>query len=120
MSFADPQSVTLNSASVSLPRTASGNGTGVFTSSDSLARLSVAHAYGKRIRRTARLDVKKLTADPYNDGLNSIFSMATYLVVDVPLVGYTIADQLDVVKGLTTWLTASTNAKTTQLLGGEN
>jgi hypothetical protein len=46
--------------------------------------------------------------------------MSAYLVIDVPLVGYTIAEQKQVVDGLTAYCTASTGARITQLLGGEN
>jgi hypothetical protein len=46
--------------------------------------------------------------------------MSAYLVIDVPKVGYTIAEQKQIVDALTAYLTASTGAKVTQLLGGEN
>jgi hypothetical protein len=46
--------------------------------------------------------------------------MAAYLVVDVPIIGYTVTEQKQVVDGLTGYLTASSGARVTQLLGGEN
>jgi len=46
--------------------------------------------------------------------------MSTYLVVDVPDTGFTIAEQKQIVDALTAYLTATSGARTTQLLGGEN
>lgn len=119
MSFADPQSVTIGSA-ISLPRTSSGANVGAFTSADGSTRLSVSHAYGKRIRRTARVDYKKLVTDPLISTNSISVSMSAYVVFDVPLLGLSASDQLAVATGLTGWLSASSNAATTKLLGGEN
>jgi hypothetical protein len=46
--------------------------------------------------------------------------MSAYLVVDVPSTGYSVAEQKQIVDALTAYLTASSGAKVTQLLGGEN
>jgi len=120
MAFGDPQSVTIVGGSVSLPRTASGENTGAFTSADGYTGLQVSSAYKARTRRTVRLNLAKVAADPFDGSINAKYSMSAYLVVDVPVVGYTIADQVTNVAGLCTWLTASTNAKLTQFMGGEN
>jgi len=120
MSFADPQSVTVVGGAVSLPRISSGENKGTFQSADGLTRLSVSHAYGSRIRRTARLDLSKIAADPFEATVNNKYSMSTYIVVDIPTVGYTTADIVTNAAGLLTYLTATTNARLTQLMGGEN
>jgi len=121
MSFADPQSVTIVGGATSLPRTASGQNIGAFTSADALTKLSVASDYKpQRIRRTARLDLSKVAANPFDSSVNARYAMSAYLVVDVPVVGYALADQVTNVSGLLTWLNASSAAKLTQLLGGEN
>jgi hypothetical protein len=120
MAFADPQSVTINAVANSLPRISSGNGTGTFQKDDSTVKLSVAHAYGKRIRRTLRLDHSKIAVDPLIPTNMVPYSMSTYIVVDIPLVGYTVAEQKQVVDGLTLYCTATSGARITQLLGGEN
>jgi hypothetical protein len=120
MSFADPQSVTINAVANSLPRTSSGVNAGVFTKDDGAVKLSVAHAYGKRTRRTLRIDHTKLVADPLLPAANTRYSMSTYIVVDVPVAGYSVAEAKQVVDGLTAYLTASSGARVTQLLGGEN
>lgn len=120
MSFADPQSVTIGGTAYPLPRVGSGVNTGTFRSADGLVQLGVASAYGKRTRRTIRLDHSKVAADPFNSSINAKYSMSAYLVVDVPVVGYTVSQQGDVANALTAYLTATTNARMTQLLGGEN
>jgi len=42
------------------------------------------------------------------------------MVVDVPVNGYTVAEAKAVVDALVAYLTASTGAQVTKLLGGEN
>jgi len=118
MAFADPQSVTIGSA-ISLARTSFGTNSGIFTSADGLTKLSVSHSYGARYRRLVRLDSSKIAADPLLAGVNVKAGMSAYLVIDVPQTGFDAAGQLAVVGGLSTWLTASSSAKTVQLLAGE-
>lgn len=121
MAFADPQSVTINAVANSLPRTSSGPGaTGAFTKDDGTVKLSVSHSYGKRTRRLIRLDHSKIAADPLQASVNVRLSAAVYLVVDLPPVGYTVAEAKQIVDALTAYLTASSGARATQLLGGEN
>lgn len=119
MAFADPQSVTINAVAQSLARTGSGIDTGVFTKDDGTYKLTVSHAYGKRVRRTIRLDARKNAADVMDSSLTVPYNMAFYAVVDAPIVGYTITEQKYVVDGLVAYLAASSGAKVTQLLGGE-
>jgi len=120
MSFADPQSVTISGVTTSLPRVSTGIGTGSFKSNDALIGLSVAHSYGKRSRHTIRLDVSKLTADPFLPSSNVKVGTSMYLVFDMPLAGFTVTDEVAIWTGFNTLLTASSSAKITQLLGGEN
>jgi len=120
MAYADPQSVTINAIANSLPRISSGVNQGAFQKDDSTVKLSVAHTYGKRVRRTIRLDHKKTSADAFNPFNMNSTSMSCYIVADVPLVGYSVAEQKQIVDGLTAYLTASSGARVTQLLGGEN
>jgi hypothetical protein len=120
MAFADPQSVTINSVAISLPRTSFGANSGTFTSADGLNKLSISHTYGSRTRRLIRLDNSKIAADPLLAGVNAKVSMSTYLVVDVPLVGYDVASEKLVTDGFIAYLSASSGAKMTQLLGGED
>lgn len=120
MAFADPQSVTINAVAQTLARVSSAANGGVFAKDDGTVKLTVSHQYGKRTRRTIRIDHKKTSADPLVPANNIVTSMSTYVVVDVPLVGYTITEVKQIVDALTAYLTASSGAKVTQLLGGEN
>lgn len=120
MSFADPQSVTINSVANSLPRTSSGVDSGVFTKDDGTVKLSVSHSYGKRTRRSVRLEHAKVAPDPLISSTNIRHSMTAYLVVDVPVTGYSVAEAKQIVDGLTAYLTASSGGNVTKLLGGEN
>lgn len=120
MSFADPQSVTINAVAQTLPRISSGTNAGVFQKDDSTVKLSVNHSYGSRIRRQLRLDFSKIAADPLATGTNLRYSMSAYLVVDEPREGFTRAEAKQIVDALTAYLTASTGARAAQLLGGEN
>lgn len=120
MAFADPQSVTINAVAQSLARTSSGVNAGAFSKDDGSVKLGVSHTYGNRTRRMARLDHKKIAADPLQPSTNRAFSMSCYVVVDTPLEGYTVAEQKQIVDAVTAYLTASSGARVTQLLGGEN
>jgi len=120
MAFADPQTVTINAVAVPLPRTSSGINAGVFTKDDGNVKLLVSHAYGKRTRRTVRIDTQKVIPDPLFPAQNTPRSMSVYIVVDTPSTGYTLAEQKQLVDALAAYLTASSGARTVQLLGGEN
>lgn len=120
MALSDPQSVTINAVAVSLPRTSSGVNQGTFQSNDGLVKETVSHQYGKRNRHLLRIDHSKISPDPFISAQNNRYSMSCYIVVDTPLSGYTVSQQKEIVDALTAYLTASTGAKVTQLLGGEN
>lgn len=120
MAFADPQTVTINAIANTLPRVGTDSpGKGAFSKDDGTVKLTVAHQIGKRARRTIRVDHKKVAADPFVSGVNTSYSMSVYLVVDAPTTGYTIAEQKQIVDALTAYLTATSGARATQLLGGE-
>jgi type IV secretory pathway TrbF-like protein len=120
VSFADPQSITVNAVAQSMPRTGSGINSGTFTQDDGTNALSIAHQYGKRTRRAMKFTDSKVAANPFDTTRNEKVSMSVSLVVDVPPQGYTIAEQKYIVDGLVAYLTASSGAKVTQLLGGES
>lgn len=119
MAFSDPQSVTINAVANTLPRVGISTNSGVFKKDDGTVTLTVSQQNGKRNRRTIRIDHQKVAADPFQTGLNDTFSMSTYLVVDTPTVGYTLTEAKQIVDALTAYLTASSGARVTQLLGGE-
>lgn len=116
MAFSDPQTILTQS----LPRTSSGVNTGSFTKDDGTRQLDVAHTYGRRTRRVIKFTDTKTAADPLNPTTNKPYSMSVSFVVDVPAFGYTVAEAKVIADGLVAYLTASSGARVTQLLGGEN
>lgn len=119
LAYADPQSVTVATVAQTLPRTGNGPSSGSFTTSDGKYRLDVSHSYGRRTRRTVRLTESKISADVLVPSNNVRNSMSAYLVVDTPVNGYTVTEAKAVVDALVAYLSASTGARVTQLLGGE-
>jgi hypothetical protein len=120
MAFSDPQTVTINGNANTLPRVASGINTGGFTTNDGTVGLTVASSLGKRIRRTARLNHSKIAPDPLISSQNIKYSSSFYVVADVPITGYTVSEQTQILLALIGWLQASSGANITKLLGGEN
>lgn len=120
MSYADPQSVTINAVPISMPRTSSGVNSGTFTSSDGLTRQTVSHAYGKRTRRVIRLDTSKVSPDVMLPSQNAKNESSISLVVNAPAAGFTNTELKQQIDGFLAALSASSGAKITQLLGGEN
>lgn len=120
MSLSDPQSVNIGAGAVTLPRLSTGPNTSTYRSADNNLELVYSHTYGKRTRRVARVNIKKLAADPLYPAQNSPFTMAVYQVVDVPLFGFTTTEVVAAMTGLMTQLTAATNANAIKLAGGEN
>lgn len=121
MAFADPQSVTVNAVAQTLPRTPTATTYGVFTKDDGSYKLTISRTNsGKRTRHLARLDSTKTAADPLMAGVNVLANMGVYLVIDVPRTGYTLAEQKQIVEALTGFLTASSGANVTKILGGES
>jgi hypothetical protein len=120
VAFADPQSITVNAVAQSLARTGTGLGTGTFRTNDGNFSLEVAHRTGRRGQHTIAFKQRKIAADPLASANNVEYTMTARVTFDVPLVGYTVAEQKLLWDGFVTWLTASSGAKVTQLLGGEN
>jgi len=118
--FTDPQSLTVNAVANVLPRVQTNQSGAVYSKDDGNLKLTVSSAYGKRTRRTARVDFRKTAADPLFPAQNTPYTMSAYIVADVPPVGFTIVEQKQIVDALTAWLTASTGANVTKLLGGES
>lgn len=120
MSFADPLSITVDGVTSSLPRVAVGDNKSSYQSSDGNVKLLASHAYGRRTRRTLRVDHSKISADPFRPDQNVRQSMSFYIVFDTPVAGYTNAEALAVYTGFKTAMTASSDALIAKLLGGES
>lgn len=119
MALSDPQTITINAIAQTLARTGFGTNTGVLQKDDGSVKLSISHAYGKRTRRAVRMDVSKTAADVMDSSLMVPFSSSFTLVVDSPKAGYTNTELHQALTGLLTYLTASSGAVLTKVLGGE-
>ncbi len=118
--FSDPQSVTINAVAVSLPRVSSGENSGSYKSADGNVDMQISHQYGRRSRRRIRLHHQKVAADPLSTGYNKSYDMAMTVVIDTPDIGYTATEAKQVVDALVAYLSASSGANVTKLLGGES
>lgn len=118
--YTDPQSITINAVANSLPRVSVNGSSSVYQKDDGNVRLLVTHTSGKRNRHTARVEFKKTAADPLFPAQNAPYSMSTYIVTDVPPTGFTVVEQKQIVDALVAWLSASSGANITRLLGGES
>jgi len=120
MAYADPQTVTINAVPNTLPRVSSDRNAGVFQKDDGTIALAVSHQYGKRVRRALKLTHQKTITDPVISGNFTRVNIDFTFVVNAPLVGYSVAEAKQIGDALTAYLTASSGARLTQLLGGEN
>lgn len=120
MALSDPQSVTINAVAISLPRTSAEPNAGKYTANDGLVQETVSHQYGKRTRHLFRIDHSKIAPDPLISANNIKYGMSFYVVADVPVTGYTVAEQKQVIDGAIAQLNASSGALITKILGGEN
>lgn len=119
--YADPQTVTVGGTAISLPRVPSSNSArlGEFSSNDGNTVLSVRQdKTNNRFRREFRLTSKKIAADPIS-AVNKEASASVIIAIDEPRYGFTDVELVNLFTGLSAQLSANTNAKLNQLLGGE-
>lgn len=120
MALADPQSIKVGETTTSLPRVNTGSFASEYTSADGTIHLKLSTQESTRRRQMLRVDISKITEDPFIDSQNREVSMSVYLVVDRPLVGYDNTEALAIIAALIELGTASTSKVLKQLLGGES
>jgi len=118
--FTDPQSVTVNAVAISLPRVSTGADSATYRSADGLTTMSVRHLYGKRYRRSIQLSQTSTVADPLIPANSQVVRQNVTVTFDVPPVGLTTTVQKQLADGLLAYLSASTGAQVTKILGGES
>jgi len=119
MAFADPQAMTINSASESLPRMGSSepNRVGIFRTADQVYELSIRqNQSSNRFRREVRLTQKKDATDPYSALVKEV-SASVIITIDEPKWGFSDEDHTNLITALTAWFNSSAQSK---LLAGEN
>lgn len=124
MSMTDPVVVTINAVAQTCPRISVGDDRSEYQTNDGLVTVTFSHLYdqgrGDRTKRMARIDTRKIAADPMKPVENVEVSMATYVVFDLPPAGYTGVEAKQVWDGFAAYLAASSGAQITKLLGGES
>lgn len=114
--FSDPQSVTVNTVAISLPRISSTGTSSSYRSADTTEKLTISSAEGKRNRRTVRIDFNKIAADPIT-AVTALFTGSAYLVIDSPSSGFTNTELGYQVAALVAYLTTG---NVTKVLNGES
>lgn len=120
MALADPQSIKINGTTSSLPRVSTGDFQSIYESADGTIKMSLSTVAKSRKRQVVRVDVSKITEDPFIPAQNVEVSMSTYLVFDRPLVGYSNEEAKKVYDGFIEALQASSSVIVTKLLGAES
>lgn len=124
MSMTDPTVVTISAVPITCPRISVGDDRSEYQSGDGLVTLTFSSLYdqgrGDRTKRMARVDVRKIAADPMKPVENVEVSMAFYIAYDLPPAGYTAVEAKAISDGFLTTLQASSGAMITKLLGGES
>lgn len=121
MALSDPQSITINAVANSLPRVSTENGSSTYSKDDGTISLLVSQQPGRAVsRRRAGVRSTKFTSDPFTPAVNQKVTFGVDLVVNVPVAGFTLTEQKQIVDGFLAWCTASSGANITKLLGGES
>lgn len=114
--FTDPQTVTYNGATKTMPKIKMGSSDSTYRTADETFQFRISHQATKsRTRRMVRLDQTIIAADPLS-AINTSQSAGVYLVVDEPKFGFDDATLDYMVDALVAWLSAGNIAK---LLGSE-
>lgn len=122
MSFTDPQSITIDTVTTSLPRVSQVGQTSKYRSADGTITLTASHQEGKRKRSVIRLDqIEFGVSDPYT-GLTGDQSASMYLVIDRPKNSavFDAAFSLNTWVGFDALLNASSDLAITKLVAGES
>lgn len=122
MALSDPQSVTIGTTpgTVSVPRIVDNPTSSVYQTSDGTVIATVGTLTGKRRRTSIRIDLSKISADPFTPAINRKLTASAYIVVDSPLTGFTVTELKDLSLGVATWMTAGSSANLVKALGGEH
>lgn len=107
MAFADPTSISIGATNTPSGGTANSLAsvdrsvpyTGAYSSTDGLQTLKISHSRGSRTRSEVRLDFYTPYTDP-DTGLTKTVSVATYLVLNRPVAGFTNAQLQAQIAGL--------------------
>jgi hypothetical protein len=120
MAFSDPIKVKVAAAEATCPRVSTGDFKSIYLSEDGLTKVTLSTQNGSRERHMARIDLSKITTDPFDSTQNIEVGASAYIVVDQPLAGFTNEELKKLVEGLTTFLTASEGSAIKKLIASES
>lgn len=119
MSLADPQSITIGGTTYSVARVSDDGYKSQYFYADRSVRETVSSQLTKgangRTKTLFRVDKDVVAADPIS-ALNKSLTGSVYVVLDFPLYGFSTADKIAMYTGMSTQLTASTNAVLTKIV----
>jgi len=94
MALDDPiPTLTVNAETYDFARIGMTDGNSIYQTASGDDRLTVSHSQNRsRTRSLVRLDRSKIAPDSLNSALNKPFSLATYVVLDRDVVGWTPAE----------------------------
>jgi len=121
--FSDPQSLTINSVAISVPRFKMNGTESIYQSADTNLIFKISHAgfsqqptSGGRIRTVVRSDQRFIVPDPLT-AVNDYETLTYYTVIDRPVTGITLVQTQNLAAGHNAWMSAGNIAK---LFGGES
>lgn len=115
--YADPQTLTIDTSPISLPRIGSSLTEGSFASSDGAYGLTIGHSNGRRVRHVAKVSSTKIVSDPLIPSTNQVVGLSAHIVVDLPRNGVSHEEAVKLAEALVAWATESNLNK---LVGNES
>jgi len=123
MALTDPQKFKeVAGTEVIAPRVDTGGFKSIYETSDGLnvLTISTSESNSSRKRHLVRIDVSKLTTNPYEESKKQTVSMSAYVVIDRPVAGFTVSEAKKLVEGLVGLLSATSYSLTEKVLGSES
>jgi peroxiredoxin family protein len=106
---------------VTAPRISTGDKVSVYETSDGLNKLTIStQEINGRLRHLCRVDTSKLTTNIYEESKKQSVTTSVYLVIDRPENGFTVAECVKQIEGLFGFLSATSYANATKILGRES
>lgn len=122
MTIADPQAIVINAVTKNLVRLGGSDTTSSYRLDDGtdVWGLEVSHASTRgRVRHLLKVTDAKIAADVYQPDINTISKMSAHVVLDVPVVGFTSAQQSYLFIALADKLRADGDLLISKLINGE-
>lgn len=110
--FSEPITITVNAVAKVMPRTSNVGQKSTYELADATFNLLIEHMTTKsgRIRSVARFEQRSIVPDPLTS-VNDWENMAISVIIDRPLIGFTAAQQDQLLTGFRTWLATATSDK---------